>query len=151
MKAGGARAGGKPRGKVRMRGQEVARWSHRYGVLGMSWRANRGRERWNSRFWWEFWWSSPCSPSRFFVQRFKSSGTPSHRGSTVCRHRGAAGAGQSTVEYAVVFAAFLALVVALGVIWRFLEAGTVVDHALQSASHHLSAVSSGAWIDVLLY
>ena len=76
---------------------------------------------------------------------------PSRRASTACRHRRAAGAGQSTVEYAVVFAAFLALVVALGVVWRFLEAGSVVDHALQSASHHLSSVSSGAWIDVLLY
>ena len=47
-------------------------------------------------------------------------------------------AGQSTVEYAVIFAGFLALIIGL-------------EHALQSASHHLQQVAEGAWLDVFLY
>lgn len=72
----------------------------------------------------------------------------SHQGSTQgrCRMK----SGQSTVEYAVVFAAFLALVIALGYLWRLFDVGTVVNHALQSASHHLDQVASGAWLDVFL-
>ncbi|MEF2845307.1 MAG: hypothetical protein U0O24_01490 [Eggerthellaceae bacterium] len=54
------------------------------------------------------------------------------------------------MEYAVVFAAFLALVIALGYLWRLFDVGTVVNHALQSASHHLDQVASGAWLDVFL-
>lgn len=59
--------------------------------------------------------------------------------------------GQSSVEYAVVLAAFLALVVALGAVWRLFEDGTVTLHALQSASHHLKDAAMGAWGDVFLY
>ncbi len=59
--------------------------------------------------------------------------------------------GQSSVEYAVVLAAFLALVVGLGVMSRFMGSGVILDHALQSASHHLQNVATGAWIDVFLY
>lgn len=72
----------------------------------------------------------------------------SPQASTVCR---LSRSGQGTVEYALVLAVFLALVIALGVVWRFLDAGVIVDHALQSASHHLKDVASGAWIDVFLY
>lgn len=72
----------------------------------------------------------------------------SPQASTVCR---LSRSGQGTVEYALALAAFLALVIALGVVWRFLDAGAIVDHALQSASHHLKDVASGAWIDVFLY
>ena len=60
-------------------------------------------------------------------------------------------AGQSTVEYAVIFAAFLALVLALGVLANFLDAGTVVSHALASASHHVQSAVSGGFGDVFLY
>lgn len=60
-------------------------------------------------------------------------------------------AGQSTVEYAVIFAGFLALVVGLGAVWRLFETGLVLEHALQSASHHLQQVAEGAWLDVFLY
>lgn len=59
--------------------------------------------------------------------------------------------GQSTVEYALVVVAFLALVIALGALWRLFEGGTVTLHALQSASHHLQDVATGAWGDVFLY
>ncbi len=60
-------------------------------------------------------------------------------------------AGQSTVEYAIVFAAFLALVIGLGAMADLFQSGLVVEHALQSASHHLKDVTTGAWADVLLY
>lgn len=59
--------------------------------------------------------------------------------------------GQGTVEYAVVLAAFMAIVVALGALWHFLDAGTVVQHALQGASHHLQSVTAGAIGDVFQY
>lgn len=59
--------------------------------------------------------------------------------------------GQSSVEYAVVFAAFLALVLGLGSLVNLFDSGLVVKHALMSASHHLSDVFNGAWADILLY
>ena len=59
--------------------------------------------------------------------------------------------GQSSVEYAIVFAAFLAMILGLGVIANFLESGLVLEHALQSASHHLKDAVTAAWADVLLY
>lgn len=59
--------------------------------------------------------------------------------------------GQSTVEYAMVLAAFLAMLMALGALWHLFDFGTVIDHALQSASHHVQNVSEGAWLDVFLY
>ncbi len=59
--------------------------------------------------------------------------------------------GQSTVEYAIVLAAFLALVIGLGAMADLFQSGLVVEHALQSASHHLKDVATGAWADVLLY
>ena len=60
-------------------------------------------------------------------------------------------AGQSTVEYAVIFAGFLALIIGLGTVWRLFETGLVLEHALQSAAHHLQQVAEGAWLDVFLY
>lgn len=59
--------------------------------------------------------------------------------------------GQSTVEYAIILAAFLAVVLGLGALWHLFDTGLVVDHALQSVSHHLQQVSEGALIDVFLY
>lgn len=44
--------------------------------------------------------------------------------------------GQSSVEYVIVFAAFLAMVIGLGALANLLESGLVLEHALQSASHH---------------
>ncbi len=59
--------------------------------------------------------------------------------------------GQSTVEYAVISAAFLALLVGLGLLWRSISGGTFVDHAVVSASHHIQTSVLGGCCDVLLY
>lgn len=59
--------------------------------------------------------------------------------------------GQSTVEFALVGMGFLALVIACGVLWRALESGLFVEHALISASHHLVEVSLGVVGDIFLY
>lgn len=59
--------------------------------------------------------------------------------------------GQGTVEFALVTAAFLAAVIALGALWRGLEAGMFVDHALMSASHHIQMTMPGSVADVFLY
>lgn len=67
-----------------------------------------------------------------------------HGGRRACR-------GQGTVEYALVVAALIALVLALGALWHLFDAGVPLDHALQSASHHLAAAAPGALGDVLLY
>lgn len=59
--------------------------------------------------------------------------------------------GQSTVEFAVVMAAFIVLVVALSVFWHMLSDGVVVEHALGSASHHLASVHAPFIVDILRY
>ena len=59
--------------------------------------------------------------------------------------------GQSSVEYVIVFAAFLAMVIGLAALANLLESGLVLEHALQSASHHLSNVPTAAWADIFLY
>ncbi len=59
--------------------------------------------------------------------------------------------GQGTVEFAVVLFGFLALLAALGVLWRSVQDGLLVSHALQSASHHLETVAPGVVSDVFLY
>lgn len=59
--------------------------------------------------------------------------------------------GQSTVEFAIVSAAFLALVIGLSLLWRSVSDGTFVDHAILSASHHIQQSVVGGGMDVLLY
>lgn len=59
--------------------------------------------------------------------------------------------GQSSVEYAIVFAAFLTVVIGLGSMANLFESGLVLDHALQSASHHLKDAVNAAWADIFLY
>lgn len=39
----------------------------------------------------------------------------------------------------------------LGAVANLLESGLVLEHALQSASHHLSNVAAAAWADIFLY
>ncbi len=51
--------------------------------------------------------------------------------------------GQSTVEYAVVLFAFLALVAALGALWHAGRDGKLLNLAIQAASH----LCSGAGLD----
>lgn len=59
--------------------------------------------------------------------------------------------GQSTVEYALILAAFLAVLAAGGVVWNFLHEGTLVQHALMSASHHVQMTSLGSIADIFSY
>lgn len=59
--------------------------------------------------------------------------------------------GQGTVEFVVVAAAFLVVVVAGGALWRALEGGLFVEHALASASHHVHMAAPGNVADVFLY
>lgn len=59
--------------------------------------------------------------------------------------------GQGTVEFALVAAAFLAVVVACGALWQVLERGLFVDHAVTSASHHVQMAAPGSLADVFLY
>ncbi len=59
--------------------------------------------------------------------------------------------GQSTVEYALVLSAFLAMVVALAALWRFFGQGGGADLVARCASHGLGAGSLAALQDILLY
>ena len=70
---------------------------------------------------------------------------------TASRHKGHLCQGQSTVEFAIVLAAFLSIAFAFSALWDALKDGLFVQHALQCASHHLSASSLGSWSDVLAY
>jgi uncharacterized protein (UPF0333 family) len=57
--------------------------------------------------------------------------------------------GQASVEYALVIVAFLALVLALGVLHEFLEDGQLPTHALQSASHGVANICTGTIKDIM--
>lgn len=59
--------------------------------------------------------------------------------------------GQSTIEFALVVVAFLALLIGFGVMWRAFDEGLFVEHATKSASHHMQLVYPGAIRDVLAY
>jgi Flp pilus assembly pilin Flp len=48
-------------------------------------------------------------------------------------------AGQSTVEYALIAAAFAAIVVALGVLWRAVSGGDFAQIVLDALTHRLMA------------
>lgn len=41
------------------------------------------------------------------------------------------------MEYAIVTAALLSIIVALGALWRAVSSGLFTNHALMSASHHV--------------
>lgn len=58
--------------------------------------------------------------------------------------------GQATVEYVVVLAGVLCVVVGLGALFNAFESGLVVRHAVSSASHHVVA-GSGWLLDVFAY
>ena len=59
--------------------------------------------------------------------------------------------GQSTVEFAVVTAGFLAATAALSALWHVLSDGMLVEHALAVASHHVQAVAPATLVDIFLY
>lgn len=58
--------------------------------------------------------------------------------------------GQATVEFALVLAGFLALLVALGALADFASSGAFAQHARSTASHHVAG-ETGAWVEVLAY
>ncbi len=58
--------------------------------------------------------------------------------------------GQSTVEYAMVLAASLAVVVGLGMLWGAVDGGMFVQHAVASASHNIQGMA-GSVADVFCY
>lgn len=64
---------------------------------------------------------------------------------------GCSNKGQSNVEYAVVLAGFLAMLIALGVLHNSLREGLFVQHAILSASHHITNVHLGVLHDAFLY
>ena len=59
--------------------------------------------------------------------------------------------GQSTVEYAVVMAGFLSLVVGLSALWHAFDSGLVISHVLSVASHHIQLVAPVTIVDLFLY
>lgn len=56
--------------------------------------------------------------------------------------------GQSTVEFAIVTAALLIVVVAISLLWNLGDNGIFVEHAISSASHHLQEAAAGIVGDV---
>ena len=56
--------------------------------------------------------------------------------------------GQATVEYALVLAVLLAVILGVAALWRFAESGGFVEAAAESSSH---ATSVGGMQDALLY
>ena len=59
--------------------------------------------------------------------------------------------GQSTVEFAVVTAGFVAASVALAALWHAFGDGLLVEHALAVASHHIQAVAPVTVADIFFY
>ena len=59
--------------------------------------------------------------------------------------------GQSTVEFAIIAAGFLAATVALGTMWQAFGDGLLIEHALAVASHHIQAVAPTTIADIFLY
>ena len=60
-------------------------------------------------------------------------------------------AGQATVEYAIVLAGFLLVVVGLGALAGLFREGTVADHALFSASHNGAGEAVGVVLEVFSF
>lgn len=74
------------------------------------------------------------------------------RVTTACiRHKVKENAGQGTVEYALVLAALLVIVLGLGVIAHLFTDGSVANHALVSASHHVSGSAVVATLDIFAF
>lgn len=79
-------------------------------------------------------------------------GCHSERHKRLVELRGLKGCGgQATVEFAVVLAGVFAVVLACGLLWRALDRGLFVEHALMSASHHVESGLAGAVVDVFVF
>lgn len=55
------------------------------------------------------------------------------------------------MEFAVITAGVLALLVGLGALWHGLDGGMLVRHAQAAASHHLSGVPAPFIADIFRY
>jgi hypothetical protein len=58
--------------------------------------------------------------------------------------------GQSTVEYALILASFLCIVIALGMLASTIREGIFVQHTHACASHTYASFDAGAYGDILL-
>lgn len=58
--------------------------------------------------------------------------------------------GQSTVEYAAILFGVLAVVAGLAAVFELSESGLLMQHALQSASHHVGGSVAGV-VDAFMY
>lgn len=58
---------------------------------------------------------------------------------------------QSTVEYAIVTAAFAAMIIALGAMWRLMAHGEIAAHAVAAAARCVIASPAGFLSDVFLF
>lgn len=59
--------------------------------------------------------------------------------------------GQSTVEFVIVTAGLICVVVALGALWHSVNSGLLVEHALSAASHHLVDVPAAFIVDIFRF
>lgn len=59
--------------------------------------------------------------------------------------------GQSTIEYLLVFVAFIALAVALASVWRAGSEGSLLGYSIRASSHLVGEGLAPALQDVLLY
>ena len=59
--------------------------------------------------------------------------------------------GQSTVEYAVIMAAFAVVLAGLAAFLHAFQGGMFVDHALSVASHHVTGAVPATIADIFLY
>lgn len=51
--------------------------------------------------------------------------------------------GQSSLEFAVITAAMLLIILTIGMLWKLSDQGIFVEHAIHSASHHISDAAAG--------
>ena len=56
--------------------------------------------------------------------------------------------GQSTIEFAIVAASMIIIVVSLSLIWKLGDNGILIEHAIKSASHHIQEAAIGIIGDV---
>ncbi|MBP3892616.1 MAG: hypothetical protein J6D34_01070 [Atopobiaceae bacterium] len=62
------------------------------------------------------------------------------------------GSGQSTVEYALVVMAFVAMLLAMALLWHAGRDGMLLERAIRSSSHQLGGADAlGSLRDVVLY
>lgn len=59
--------------------------------------------------------------------------------------------GQSTIEYAVIMAAFAVILAGLAALLHAMQSGIFIEHALSVASHHVGSVVPAVVADIFLY